>query len=53
MELRLNNCNIGASFTCEPGNTSTMLSPLKWSIWRVGVGGGGWCWDAVDVELGE
>ena len=40
VELWLNNCNTRLSFSCEPGNTHTMLSPLKWSILRVRVGGG-------------
>ena len=36
VELGLNNCNARASFSCEPGKGRTMLSPLKWLIWRVG-----------------
>ena len=51
VELGLNNCHTRACFSFEPRNTRTMLSPLKWSIWRVGVDGGGWCWDLVEVGL--
>ena len=29
VDLGLNNCNIPASFSSEPGNTQTMLSPLQ------------------------
>ena len=38
-------------FSCEPGNTRTMLSSLKLSILSVGVGGGGLGWDVVEVGL--
>ena len=44
LELGLNNCHTRASLSFEPGNTRTMLSPLKFGEWGWMVEGGVGIW---------